>query len=109
MPRVVEKVTDADTEQVRAKARAWLDAHGFADARLDIYRKIPGHSIRVRVVHPRFTDQLIDDRDRMTSGLLRDVPDEIDQDITLVLLLGPEELEGDFGNAEFDRPASSYL
>ena len=39
----------------------------------------------------------------MTDGLLRDVPETIDRDITLVLLLGPEELEGDFMNDEFRK------
>ena len=109
MPQPVKKVTDADTELVRSRAKAWLDAHGFNDAGVEVYRKMPGSSIRVRVVHPKFTDQLIEDRDRMTLGFLRDVPEEIDRDITLVLLLGPDELDANFMNAEFDQPAPAYL
>lgn len=109
MPWDVKKTNDAETDFVRARAEHWLQSHGFVSARVDVYRKIPGHSIRVRIVHSRFTDRLIEDRDRMTDGLLSDVPEEIDRDITLVLLLGPEELEADFMNAEFDNPVPAYL
>jgi hypothetical protein len=109
MPPYAAKVTDDATEEVRALARRWLKSHGFGRAKVDVYRRMPGRSIRVRVVDPQFSGKLLEDRDRMTQGLLDDVPEEIDREITLVMVLGPDELKENLMNAEFENPTPIRL
>src|ERR1700685_2064316 len=103
MPQFAEKKLDDGTERVQAVAEGWLQAHGFDQARVEVSRRMPGRSIRVRVIDKRFSGQLIEDRDRMTQGLLDGLPEEIDQEITLVLLLGPDEMKKNLMSAEFDN------
>ena len=109
MPIPAKKKTDGVTKQVCASALAWLKENGFDGAEVDVYRRAPGRSIRVRVVHKRFSRKLIADRARMTEGLLEDLPEEIDQEVSLILLLGPDELKKNLMNDEFNHPSPVVL
>jgi len=109
MSKNARKATDEATKRVQVLAECWLKGHGFERAKVEVYRRMPGRSIRVRVVDRQFSGKLLIDRDRMTQGFLGDVPEEIDQEITLVLLLGPDELKKDLMNAEFDNPTPVRL
>lgn len=104
MAREGKKIQDGATAAVRKHAERWLRAHDMKAARVDVYRLHPYCSIRVRVVDRAFSGKSMEERDAMTSTLLDDLPDEIDRDISLVLLLSPDELRTDFINHDFDHP-----
>jgi len=66
-------------------------------------------SIRVRVVDRVFEGKSKSERAKMVSPLLGQVPEEIEGDITLLLLLTPAELAESMMNVEFEHPSPSVL
>jgi hypothetical protein len=46
----------------------------------------------------------MEERESMTSTMLDDLPNEIDRDISLVLLLAPNEVKADLVSRDFDNP-----
>jgi len=79
-----------------------------ADARIDVQRRHK-FSIHIRVIDPDFegTDRV--DREPEVRKALRAVSDETFQNITVLLLLAPSELERSFANMEFENPVPSRL
>lgn len=74
-----------------------------------VYRYNPV-ALRVRVVSPRFAGKSTAERDEMVSQALRAVPPEVTEDITLQLMLTPEETTSStLVQREFDHPTESYF
>jgi stress-induced morphogen len=75
----------------------------------EVYRYNPA-SIRIRLVNDRFRDLDRIQREEMILPILeKNLPEETWWDITIVLLLTPEELEDSFANREFEKPTPSRL
>jgi hypothetical protein len=72
------------------------------------YRYNPA-SIRVRLVHPRFEPLSRSEREDLVLPVIRQLPDETQSDITILLLLAPEELDRSLMNREFEHPTPSRL
>jgi stress-induced morphogen len=73
------------------------------------YRYNPA-SIRVRVVSQSFAGKDRVERSEMVFPLLKNgLPEETWQDIMIILLLAPEEVEDSIANLEFENPAPSSL
>jgi stress-induced morphogen len=71
------------------------------------YRYNPG-SIRVRVVSNRFSGKELGERDDLVYPILKkNLPEGTWQDITIILLLAPEELKDSLANLEFEHPVLS--
>ncbi|MGE0607364.1 MAG: hypothetical protein AB7O62_09745 [Pirellulales bacterium] len=66
-------------------------------------------SIRIRIVHAMFEDKTKSDRDRLVRAVIRTLPEETQSDITVLLLLTPEELDASMMNREFEHPSPSAL
>ena len=66
-------------------------------------------SIRVRVVDERFRGKSLIDRENMVEPLLATMPEETQIDITILLLLSPEEIGRSMMNIEFEDPVESML
>jgi stress-induced morphogen len=66
-------------------------------------------SIRVRVIDERFRDKSKAERERMVSSLLNQLPEETQSDITILLLLTPDETKESLMNLEFEHPTPSRL
>ncbi|SRR5216683_1829656 len=79
-----------------------------ARAKIEAYRYNPA-SIRVRIVDPDFRNQGILEREAVVDHILRTLPEDIQADITILLLLTPEESKASFGSMEFDDPTPSRL
>jgi hypothetical protein len=97
------------TKETRAIERL-IDEH-FPNSPKDVpraYRYSPV-SIRVRIVDDRFRGKNRSERERMVLPLIRSLPDETQQDLTILLLLAPEEVEGSLMNREFEEPSKSLL
>jgi stress-induced morphogen len=62
-------------------------------------------SIRVRVVDDSFRGLDLLDREEKVRPLLRKLPQGTRSDITILLLLTPEEVEDSWGNREFENPS----
>ena|SRR5438067_11996439 len=75
---------------------------------IDAYRYSPV-TIRVRVVDPDFAGKDIVDREDMVWPTLEALPDSLREDVSMVLMLTPEEKATSPANAEFDHPTPSRL
>ena len=63
-------------------------------------------SIRVRIVDDRFRGKSLSQRDEMVTPLLADLPQEVQDDITLLLLFAPDEPDRSPISYEFDHPGT---
>jgi|SRR6516162_6432495 hypothetical protein len=66
-------------------------------------------SIRVRVVDESFRGKSRSEREKMALPVVRTLPEETQEDITILLLLSPEDLERSPMNLEFEAPSPSLL
>jgi stress-induced morphogen len=97
------------TKETKAIERL-IDAE-FPDSLRDLpraYRYSPV-SIRVRIVDERFRGKNRSEREKMVLPLIRSLPDEVQQDLTILLLLAPEELKDSLMNREYENPTPSNL
>jgi stress-induced morphogen len=97
------------TKETRAIERV-IDAE-FPDSPKELpraYRYSPV-SIRVRIVDPRFKGKNRSEREKMVLPLIRSLPDETQEDLTILLLLAPDELEDSLMNREYEQPSPSLL
>lgn len=77
-------------------------------AQIDLYRQNPV-SVRLRIVDPEFAKKGRPQRSQQAWKYLEHLPDEVQSDISTVLLLTPEETKLSFSNFEFDDPIPSKL
>ena len=77
-------------------------------AQIDLYRQ-NSVSVRVRIIDPDFAGQGKPQRSKQAWRYLGDLPDEVQSDISTVLLLTPDETKKSFANFEFDDPVPSKL
>jgi len=104
-----EAVVIKRTKETRVVEKL-IDQH-FPDSPKDFpraYRYSPV-SIRARIVDDRFRGKNKSEREKMVLPLIRSLPDEIQQDLTILLLLAPGELEDSLMNREYERPTPSLL
>jgi hypothetical protein len=80
----------------------------FPNGKVDVYRYNPA-CIRVRVVDEKFRRRSRFGRERMVEPILAKLPKEVQSEITVLLLLPPEELGKSMMNLEFEHPAYSRL
>jgi hypothetical protein len=77
-------------------------------ARIEAYRYNPA-SIRIRIIDPDFKNLGVLDRETLVEPILDDLAEDIRAEITILLLLTPEESKTSFGSIEFDDPTPSRL
>jgi stress-induced morphogen len=81
---------------------------GHAKAKIKVRQHNPV-SIRVRILDPDFRGKDLVDREKEVWHILERLPDEVQADITMVLLLTPEEARDSLANYEFEHPTPSLL
>jgi hypothetical protein len=77
-------------------------------ARIDLYRQ-NSVSVRVRIIDPDLARLSRPERHQLAWKYLDQVPDEVQSDISTLLLLTPEETKNSFANLEFEDPVPSKL
>src|SRR5438477_7102084 len=98
-------VTDAATRRVeRLLSDEYVANH--PQALVTVYR-YNSASIRVRVIDPEFEGRDIIDRETDILPIIRRMPDRLQDQITMLLLLTPQESERSMLSAEFDHPTPS--
>jgi hypothetical protein len=80
----------------------------YSPAKAEAYRK-NSVSIRIRVIDPRFGGVDRVDREEEVWRYLEALPEELLADVTMLLVLTPEEAEKSFANYEFEHPLPSRL
>jgi stress-induced morphogen len=66
-------------------------------------------SIRIRIIDDRFRGKSKAEREEMVFPVLKRLPEEIQDDIMLLLLLTDDELDLSLLNVEFENPIPSRL
>ena len=77
-------------------------------AQIDLYRQ-NCVSVRVRIIDPDFAGQGKPQRSQRAWRYLGQLPEEVQSDISTVLLLTPDETQMSFANFDFDDPIPSKL
>jgi stress-induced morphogen len=77
-------------------------------AEVEAYRQNSA-SVRVRVVDPAFQGMSRTQREEDFWFLFEDLPDELAAELSVVLLLTPDEAKKSLANIEFDDPTPSKL
>jgi len=97
---------DAQMQQVLDSLAEYLDSHPNAQISA---RRQNSVSIRVRIIDDDFRGMDRVDREPAVWKLLKSLPEDILSDITMLLLLTPQEAERSLANLEFNDPIPSRL
>ncbi len=100
----LSKVADAAEEAVLRALQKYVQGH--ADAEAVTYRQNPV-SIRIRVIDPTFCNVDRVARLEILEKFIEELPEDVQGDITQVLLLTPDEASTSFANFEFEHPVAS--
>jgi stress-induced morphogen len=107
MSEVMRPPKDKAVRQMKAVLDEFERDHKGAKASL--YRQ-NGGSVRIRVVDKAFSRLSKGDRHDLVWGYLADrLPEDVLQEISVLLLLAPTERKSSFMNLEFDDPIPSKL
>lgn len=77
-------------------------------SQIGIYRR-NSLSARLRVIDPCFIGMGKSDRHELVWGYLKKLPDEIQGDLSMLVLLAPGEEQKSMGNLEFEDPTPSLI
>lgn len=103
MSVTIRGAVDPVVEKIAGAIRLYTDAHPSAAA--DIYR-YSNVSVRVRVVDPDFRRKSRSERHRIVWPLLYALDEDALADLTILLLLTPEEQTSSIANIDFENPVS---
>jgi len=78
------------------------------NAQIDLYRQ-NSVSVRVRIIDPDLAGKSKVDRSKEAWKYLNSLPDEIQADLSSLILLAPEETRMSFANLEFEDPVPAPL
>jgi hypothetical protein len=95
---ILRQIVDALREYAMAHPRAEIEA----------YRQ-NSVSVRVRVLSPEFGGRSRAQREEEVWAVLNQLPEETLAEISLLLLLTPDEAKNSFASFEFDDPIPSKL
>lgn len=77
-------------------------------AQIDLYRQ-NSVSVRVRIIDPDLAGQGKPQRSQLAWRYLSQLPEDVQSDISTLLLLTPGETQKSFANFEFEDPIPSKL
>ena len=97
---------DTQVQKIRDVLSRYEGDH--PNARIDVRRQ-NSVSIRIRIIDPDFAGLDRVDREPAVWDVLKTLPGEIFTNITMLLLLAPDETEGSLANREFEAPIPSRL
>ncbi len=97
---------DPQIQEIRDSLGPYADAH--SNAEIDVRRR-NSVSLRIRIIDPDFASIDRVDRETPIWRLLEELPDSVLSNITMLLLLTPEEAPDSFANREFEDPLPPLL
>lgn len=104
--RPASKVSDADVQAVLGVLDEYVASHPGSE--VHSYRQNSA-SIRIRVIDPSFASMDLATRDDLLWEILERLPEGVQSQITVLLLLTPDETKTSLMNMEFDHPIPSRL
>lgn len=95
---------DEVIDQIIEALRAYEVDH--PKAQIDLYRQNPV-SVRIRIIDPDFSRVTRPRRHEQIWKYLDELSEEVQSDISTILLLTPKESKLSFANFEFEEPVTS--
>jgi acid stress-induced BolA-like protein IbaG/YrbA len=77
-------------------------------AEVSVYRQ-NSVSVRIRIIDPDFKDHSRSERHEIVWRSLEQLPEEIVSDVTILVLLTPDEVSESLANFDFEHPIPSRL
>jgi stress-induced morphogen len=107
MPINFRGPVDPNMESLAAALRPYTDAHQSAE--VEVFRYSPV-SVRVRIIDPDFRGKNRSERHRSVWPLLYPLNEDVLGELTMLLLITPEERTSSSVNRDFEGPtfAESY-
>jgi len=104
--RITRGKADKTIDSIKAALASYQRDHPSAG--IDLYRQ-NAVSVRVRIVDPSFTGQNKVERNQRVWQYFDDLPDNVQSDISMMVLLAPSETTMSMANLEFEDPVPSKL
>ena len=104
--KVRNKKQDPSLKQIVKALAQYAAGHPMAE--IEVYR----HnivSVRIRIIDPTFKGMSRGEREVDLWALFNELPEEVVQDISIVILLTPTESKKSFASMEFDDPIPSRI
>jgi len=103
-------ITSAETDQTTRAFADQLEPYSAAHpaSQIDIYRQNE-YSVRVRVVDAGFRGKTRSERHKLIWPILYELPEETLSELTMLVLITPEERTSSMASREFDDPIPSRL
>jgi stress-induced morphogen len=99
---VMKKAPTTVQKQAFMKAlKPYLAEHRRAT--VDMYRR-SRFALRIRIIDPDFAGLDRVDRDELIREYIKSVPDEVMDELSMLLLLTPDEVEQSIANFDFENP-----
>jgi stress-induced morphogen len=102
----IRGTADETIDKIIAALQTYQADH--PQAKIALYRQNVV-SVRVRIIDPDFVGEDKPQRSRRVWRYLHSLAEEDQSDISMLLLLTPEETKSSFANFEFDDPIPSKL
>ncbi len=97
---------DSRLKQIAEVLKKYSAAH--PRARIEVYRQ-NSVSVRIRILAAEFEGMSRAQREDELWNLFQQLPEEVAAEISLLLLLTPQEAKNSIANFEFDNPIPSEL
>ena len=104
--RMLKRRVDAARKAIVDALRVYKKLHPSADIKVQRQNNV---SLRIRIIDKDFKGMDLVDRDTALWKILEPLPDSVVSQITMLLLLTPQETKRSFANVEFDYPVRSRL
>jgi hypothetical protein len=104
--KIRQGTSDATIESIREVLSDYNKEH--PRAQIELYRQNPV-SVRVRIIDPEFAQWGRPERNQRVWEYLSRLPEDMQSDISILLLLTPSEIKTSFANFEFEDPVPSQL
>jgi hypothetical protein len=86
--------------------RDYVASHPRAQVSVKRYNSV---SVRVRIIDPDYKGMSRVDRDEAVWEVLDTLPEDTREEISLLILLTPDEAKTSMMNVEFENPTPSHL
>ena len=106
MSRKCQNLSDPILKTIYDGLESYAAVHPRAG--IDINRQ-NSVAVRLRIIDPDFRGKDLVDRDSEIWDILGTLPEIVQSQITLLLLLTPQEAKKSFANVEFEHPLESQL
>jgi hypothetical protein len=106
MTITIRGTSDDNLLLIKTALQAFEEQH--PDARIELYRQ-NSIAVRIRVIDPSFARVEKSDRHEKVWEHLEKLPEEVQSDISMVVLLAPDEAKLSLANLEFENPSLSLI